>query len=64
VIKAFSDNGINLTRIESRPRVDEPGRFGFILDFQGRPADSEKLFEQIRENTTMFRVLGWYEEAR
>lgn len=66
VIQAFSDNGVNMTRIESRPLAEEPGRFAFLLDFQGRPDDRtiEKMFAQIRENTTMFRVLGWYEEAQ
>lgn len=67
VLKVFSDAGINLTRIESRPMRNEPGRFAFLLDFQGSENDEaikDVLATLEAETTMMFRFLGCYGEAK
>jgi len=66
VLEAFSDSGINLTRIESRPVRDDPGKFAFHLDFMGSK-DDKKVVEALRrmkEHTEMFKFLGCYIAAK
>jgi prephenate dehydratase len=58
----FGGRGINLTRIESRPKRDRMGSYMFFVDLQGRvgePAIAEAVagLEQICEQA---RVLGSY----
>lgn len=66
VLKAFSDAGINLTRIESRPIRKEPKKYAFLLDFQGSDADPKvaAALEKVKAETPMFKLLGCYEEAK
>jgi prephenate dehydratase/chorismate mutase/prephenate dehydratase len=65
VLKAFADSGINLTRIESRPIRNDPGKFAFLLDFQGREDDGKVTgaLALAREECASFKVLGFYKEA-
>ncbi|MFH1520750.1 MAG: hypothetical protein ABID61_03835 [Candidatus Micrarchaeota archaeon] len=64
MLKIFSDAGLNLTRIESRPIAKDPGKFGFLLDFQGSDEDDKvkSAFERIKKETTRFKLLGCYKE--
>jgi prephenate dehydratase len=39
VLAAFSSRGINLTKVESRPLAGTIGMYGFLLEFEGAPAD-------------------------
>ncbi|MEW6722572.1 MAG: prephenate dehydratase [Candidatus Micrarchaeota archaeon] len=65
VLKVFSDSGINLTRIESRPIRKDPGKFAFLLDFQGSDRDAKvaKALEQVKSEAQVFKFLGCYKEA-
>lgn len=62
VLKDFSDRGINLTKIESRPDPDAPGEYVFYLDFIGRPegAPIQKTLAAIRRKTARLKILGTY----
>lgn len=66
VLKVFSDAGINLTRIESRPIRTDPGKCAFFLDFQGSERDDKviKALESVKQKTVMFKFLGCYKEAK
>jgi prephenate dehydratase/chorismate mutase/prephenate dehydratase len=66
VLEAFSDAGINLTRIESRPITKDPGKFGFLLDFQGSDQDGKvtDALDKVKKHTTMLKMLGCYKEAK
>jgi len=66
VLKAFSDVGINLTRIESMPILDDPGNYAFLLDFQGSDKDKKVIetLEKVKQETVMFKFLGCYKEAK
>lgn len=58
----FSDRGVNLTRIESRPLRRELGRYMFFLDVEG-PADDATVAEAIeglRSKAESVRLLGSY----
>lgn len=66
VLRAFSDAGINLTRIESMPIIDDPGNYAFLLDFQGSDKDKKVIdtLEKVKQETEMFKFLGCYKEAK
>jgi len=61
----FADRGINLTRIESRPRRVRLGHYMFFADLEGSEHDphvSEAL-TALRERVQTLRVLGSYPAA-
>ena len=41
IIKLFYESKTNLTRIESRPVPNDPGKFVFLVDFQGSDKDKK-----------------------
>jgi prephenate dehydratase/chorismate mutase len=66
VLKIFSDAGVNLTRIESRPIRKDPGNFAFLLDFQGSESDGKvaEMLSKVEKEARMYKFLGCYKEAR
>ncbi len=66
VLRVFSDAGINLTRIESRPIQSDPGNFAFLLDFQGSDADGKvaDALAKVKAASKTYRFLGCYKEAK
>jgi prephenate dehydratase len=61
-LRELSDRGVNLTRIESRPRRTALGYYMFFADLDGaagRPPVSEAL-AGLRERVEQLRVLGSY----
>ncbi|HYH54032.1 MAG TPA: prephenate dehydratase [Solirubrobacterales bacterium] len=58
----FSDRGINLTRIESRPLRQGLGRYMFFCDLEGRVTDAavSEAIERLREKADSVRILGSY----
>lgn len=59
----LSDRGINMTRIESRPRRSGLGRYLFFIDLDGR-ADSGLVaegVEALRGQAETVRILGSYQ---
>ncbi|MBI5046467.1 prephenate dehydratase [Candidatus Micrarchaeota archaeon] len=65
ILKLFYESKINLTKIESRPVTKDPGKFAFLVDFQGSDRNPivQTLLKSIQKETTMFRFLGCYKEA-
>ena len=59
---AFSERGVNLTRIESRPRRQGLGTYMFFVDCEGSTADAEvaAALEDLRGKAEDVRVLGSY----
>ncbi len=62
VLEIFYVNGINLTKIESRPSKRGLGDYIFFADLENPPVEStlENAFSSLRERTTYFRFLGSY----
>jgi len=56
----FADRGVNLTRIESRPRKEGLGRYMFFLDLEGAEGDSPvaAALAELRSHVEVLRVLG------
>jgi prephenate dehydratase len=62
-LAALSDRGVNMTRIESRPRRSGLGAYMFFIDLEGR-ADRGAVadgIEALRERAGTVRVLGSYQ---
>jgi prephenate dehydratase len=64
-LSEFAFRGINLTRIESRPRKQGLGRYMFFLDLEGRDSDRPvaEAIEALGGQTERVRVLGSYPAA-
>lgn len=59
---AFSERGVNLTRIESRPRRSGLGAYMFFVDCEGAIEDAPlaEALEDLRSKAESVRVLGSY----
>lgn len=57
--------GVNLTRIESRPRKQALGRYMFFLDLEGRADETRvaEALEALRAHVEHLRVLGSFPAA-
>ncbi len=62
VLRLFAEAGINLTRIASMPRRQDPGKTTFFLDFEGSDRDETVIgvLNRMRERTISFTFLGCY----
>jgi prephenate dehydratase len=64
-LSEFAFRGVNLTRIESRPRKDRLGQYVFFVDLEGA-AGAERVaaaIEGLRAHCDEVRVLGTYPAA-
>jgi prephenate dehydratase len=61
-LSEFAFRGVNLTRIESRPRKDRLGDYRFFLDLEGAAGDERVAgaVEGLRAHCDEVRVLGSY----
>jgi prephenate dehydratase/chorismate mutase len=59
---AFADHRVNLSRIESRPVAGGRGRYTFLIDFAGDPADDHvaRALSALAAQGVSYRVLGFY----
>jgi prephenate dehydratase len=64
-LSEFAFRGINLTRIESRPRKQGLGRYMFFIDLEGRDSDRPvaEAIGALGGQTERVRVLGSYPSA-
>ena len=62
VLRLFADSKINLTRIASTPRRDDPGNYSFFLDFEGSPEDKPvaRVLKEMKSKTIELKFLGNY----
>jgi len=62
VLKAFSDEKINLTKIESRPSKRNPWEYIFYIDFEGNLKEKrvKKSLQKLQSSTMFFKTLGSY----
>ncbi len=65
IIEKFHKTGVNLTKIESRPKRDPVWEYNFFVDFEGHK-DENKINEMLREiekESLFFKILGSYPKA-
>jgi len=62
ILKEFNDNGINLTKIESRPNKNTNWEYNFFVDFLGHFSTPKisLVLNKISENTLFLKILGSY----
>ena len=65
-LAAFANNGIDLTKIESRPQLGKPWEYVFFIDVIGHRKDKELslALNVLRENSRSIKILGSYPQAR
>ena len=65
VLNEFAERGINLTKIESRPRRVQLGHYMFFADLEGGAAEPRvaEALEALRSRVAELRVLGSYPAA-
>ncbi len=61
----FATRGINLTKIESRPRLNRPWQYWMYVDFDGHSQDAacEAALIGLLRRATMVKMLGSYPAA-
>jgi chorismate mutase / prephenate dehydratase len=64
-LSAFSNEGINLTRIESRPSRRRMWTYVFFADFRGHPEEERvaRALEALEEYCPYVSLIGAYPEA-
>ncbi len=62
VLTDFADNGLNLVKLESRPRHDKNFEYMFFVDLEGNLLDDcvRRAIERISDHTPYLRILGNY----
>ncbi len=58
-------NGLNMTKIESRPSKSVNWQYVFFIDFEGHPEEqnTKKALQELAEHSQMLKVLGAYPEV-
>ena len=66
IMEKFNEYGVNLTKIESRPKKDTAWEYNFYVDFEGNVTNSEIsiMMNKIKENTLFLKILGSYPSGK
>ncbi len=61
-LNVLHQRGINICKLESRPRINEPFRYSFYVDIEANLADSntEQAINELQQEAEELKVLGSY----
>ncbi len=61
-LAVLSDNGLSMTKLESRPRPRKPWEYMFFVDFDGNVAEEKvaRALEELKVQALWLKVLGSY----
>lgn len=61
-LNIIADHGINMTKLESRPKPNEPWKYQFYLDIKGNIANSEirVALQELKQEASSLTLLGCY----
>ena len=61
-LRVFSEKGINLVKLESRPIHGKPWEYMFYVDLEAdiESADHKSVLDQLEKRTDYLRILGSY----
>jgi prephenate dehydratase len=64
-LRPFAERGINLHKLESRPRRGRPFEYVMYVDVQAASADPalQEALTEVAHHTSLLRVLGTYRAA-
>src|SRR5918995_1935426 len=62
VLQPFADEGIQMTKLESRPTKGWLGDYVFLIDLEGHQTDApvQRTVERALEQAAMFKIFGSY----
>ena len=62
LLKVFSNYGLNMVNLKSRPKINKPWEYYFYIDFEGNLEEEnvEKALKEIREKSIYLQILGNY----
>jgi chorismate mutase/prephenate dehydratase len=65
MLTCFSEHGVSLTHIESRPLLKDIWRYVFFVDIEGHQQDAAvaKALDDLHDRATMVKLLGSYPRA-
>ncbi|ENZ02645.1 chorismate mutase [Clostridium thermobutyricum] len=65
LLKIFSENNLNMIRIESRPTKNRNWKYYLYVDFEGSLENIEvsKALKTIKDSSEYFNILGWYKNG-
>ncbi len=65
LLAPLSRNGVNMTRIESRPSRRKKWHYVFFIDLEGHVEDENvaAALKELEKNAQLFRILGSYPKA-
>ena len=65
MLSCFADNGVNMTRIESRPSRKEMWGYMFFVDIEGHAHDKmvKSALAELETHAAMVKLLGSYPQA-
>ena len=65
ILHEFSDRGINLTKLESRPTKERLGEYCFFIDVEGHAGETEvgHALQSLRTKVLDVKVMGSYPRA-
>lgn len=65
-LRPLADRGVNLTKLESRPRRGAPFEYVFYIDLDGSTQDENvaAALDEVRLHTSMLKVLGSYPASK
>jgi len=65
LMEPFSVNGINMTKIESRPMKDEAWAYVFFIDVEGHVEDEvmKRTLDEVKQRSRWLKVLGSYPQV-
>ena len=65
LLNGFSEIGVNLTKIQSLPIIEDPWKYAFFVDFVGKtPQNLALAWEVLEKQTADFTVLGRYQSQK
>jgi chorismate mutase/prephenate dehydratase len=64
-LRPFAERGVNLHKLESRPRRGAPFEYLFYVDLTASAdaPDVQSALAEVAEHTSLLRVLGSYRSA-
>jgi len=64
-LKCFADEGINLSKIESRPVIGRTWDYNFYLDFEDglNSPRTQRAMKELEKATSMIKILGSYRKS-
>ena len=65
-LQPFANRGINLTKLESRPRRGAPFEYVFYIDLDGSTEDPNvaEALDEVRSHTSMLKLLGSFPASK